>query len=51
METETFIAETATGEEPEEEEGAEEEEEEEDPFSDQSRWKRGVIKDPESDEW
>ncbi len=54
METSTFTAETATGEEVEEgEEGAreEEEEDEEDPFSDRSRWRRGIIEDPESNEW
>ena len=39
--------ETAGGGEPEEEE----EEEEEDPFSDQNRWKRGGIIDPDADEW
>lgn len=52
METETFTAETSTGEETEEGEGLpKEEEDEEDPFSDKNRWRRGIIEDPESDEW
>ena len=64
METESFEAETASGEETEsgtaatgagaeeEEEAAEEEEEEEeDPFSDRNRWKRGVMEDPDADNW
>lgn len=53
METETFTAETSTGEETEEgEEGAPKvEEDEEDPFSDRNRWRRGIIEDPESNEW
>lgn len=51
METETFVAETATGEESEEGEEQEEEEEVEDPFSDRNRWKRGVIEDPDADQW
>jgi hypothetical protein len=36
------------------EEGAapeEEEEEEEDPFSDSNRWKRGILEDPDVDNW
>ena len=57
METDNYDAETAT------EEGAEtsggeeetvheeEEEEEEDPFSDRNRWKRGVLEDPDADNW
>ena len=28
-----------------------EEEEDEDPFSDRSRWKRGILEDPEANEW
>mgnify|MGYP001075423133 CR=1 FL=1 len=54
METETFFAETATGEEDEEkEEGVTiiEEIEEEDPFSDKNRWKRGILEDPDVDNW
>ena len=27
------------------------EEEEEDPFSDKNRWKRGILEDPDSDNW
>ncbi len=54
METETFTAETSTGEDAEEgEEGAvkEDAEDEEDPFSDRNRWKRGITEDPEADDW
>jgi len=64
METESFETETATAEETEsgatagggaaeeEEDGAaEEEEDEEDPFSDRNRWKRGVMEDPDADNW
>ena len=64
METESFEVETAAGEEtesgataggggaePEEEVVEEEEEEEEDPFSDRQRWKRGVMEDPDADNW
>ena len=29
----------------------EEEEEEEDPFSDRNRWKRGILEDPDRDNW
>jgi hypothetical protein len=28
-----------------------EEEEEEDPFSDRNRWKRGILEDPDADNW
>lgn len=55
METESFdIETTATGEEGEE--GEEElthvdDEEEEDPFSDRNRWRRGVLEDPDADNW
>jgi len=55
METEPFDVETtATGEESEEaeEEGAPvEEEEDEDPFSDRNRWRRGVLEDPDANDW
>jgi hypothetical protein len=55
METEPFDVETtATGEEGEEveEEGAPvEEEEDEDPFSDRNRWRRGVLEDPDANDW
>lgn len=64
METESYEAETASGEETEsgtaggtgagteeEEEIVEEEEDEEDPFSDRNRWKRGVMEDPDADNW
>lgn len=60
METESFEIESTAGEEGEEAEGEtgaeealeeEEEEEEEDPFSDRNRWKRGVLEDPDHNEW
>jgi hypothetical protein len=58
METETYEMETITEEETEsgsssttEEEGTLLEEEDEDPFSDRNRWKRGILEDPEADNW
>jgi len=55
METEPFDVETtASGEEAEEADedaAAPEEEEEEDPFSDKNRWRRGVLEDPEANDW
>ena len=57
METETYEMETVTEEETEsgastkEDEGTVVEEEDEDPFSDRNRWKRGILEDPEADNW
>ena len=56
METEAFEYETTSAEETEsgaaeEEEEKAEEEEEEDPFSDRNRWRRGVMEDPDADNW
>ncbi len=59
METEAYDMETMTEEETEaggavtDEEGTvvEEEEEDEDPFSDRNRWKRGILEDPDADNW
>jgi hypothetical protein len=58
METEAYDMETVTEEETEggggastEEESAVEEEEDEDPFSDRNRWKRGILDDPDRDNW
>lgn len=55
METEPFDVETtATGEEGEEadeEAVAVEEEDDEDPFSDRNRWRRGVLEDPDANDW
>lgn len=55
METESFESESHTGEEGGTEEYEEEplsyEEEEEDPFSDRNRWKRGILEDPDADNW
>jgi hypothetical protein len=61
METEAYDMETSTEEETEAGGGGtaeettlveeEEEEEEEDPFSDRNRWKRGILEDPDRDNW
>ncbi len=60
METEAYDMETVTEEETEgggsgsTEEGEStlmDEEEDEDPFSDRNRWKRGILEDPDSDNW
>jgi len=47
FETESSSTETSSG----EEATFFEEEEEEDPFSDRNRWKRGIMEDPDSDNW
>jgi LPS O-antigen subunit length determinant protein (WzzB/FepE family) len=55
METETYEVETSSADETSEytDEGSfsEEEEEDEDPFSDRSRWKRGILEDPDANDW
>jgi len=59
METEAYDTETIAEEETEggagrTEEGEStvvEEEDEEDPFSDRNRWKRGILEDPDADNW
>ena len=53
METTVTEEETETGGGGTEEESTvvEEEEEEEDPFSDRNRWKRGILEDPDRDNW
>ena len=60
METESYEMETISEEETEgggggsTEEGEAtvvEEEDEEDPFSDRNRWKRGILEDPDADNW
>lgn len=55
METEPFDVETTStgeeGEEADEEAPAVEEEEDEDPFSDRNRWRRGVLEDPDANDW
>lgn len=56
METESYEVETTSSEETGEfdEENApaeEEEEEEEDPFSDRNRWRRGILEDPDANDW
>ncbi len=55
MDTESFETESGTGEETSEQEEnthtKEDEEEEEDPYSDRNRWRRGILEDPESNDW
>lgn len=58
MESESYDYETTSAEETEgggggeeDEDKADEEEEEEDPFSDRNRWRRGVMEDPDADNW
>lgn len=55
METEPFDVETTAsgeeGEEADEDSSPVEEEEEEDPFSDRNRWRRGVLEDPDANDW
>lgn len=56
METESFDTDSSTSEETAENEDEsaikeEEEEEEEDPYSDRNRWRRGILEDPESNDW
>lgn len=57
METESYDMETISEEETEGGAGTEdeatvvEEEEDEDPFSDRNRWKRGILEDPDADNW
>lgn len=57
METESYDMETITEDDTEGSGSSEEgeatlvEEDEEDPFSDRNRWKRGILEDPDSDNW
>lgn len=57
METETYDMETVTEDDTEsgtsvtDDEGTVVEEEDEDPFSDRNRWKRGILEDPDADNW
>lgn len=56
METDSFDIETTVSgddnEEGDDEEGTVvDEEEEEDPFSDRNRWRRGILEDPEANDW
>ncbi len=56
-ETESYDTETSTGEETTTTDAAEEETssqiyaDDDDPFSDKNRWKRGILQDPDTDEW
>jgi hypothetical protein len=53
MEAESFDLETSSGEDTEfpTEDVTIVEDEEDDPFSDQNRWKRGILEDPDADNW
>ena len=51
METESFNTETNTGEVTGESDISPKEKEEDDPFSDRNRWKRGILEDPDSNDW
>lgn len=58
METDSFEMETVTEDETEggggrteDEATVVEEEDDEDPFSDRNRWKRGILEDPDADNW
>jgi hypothetical protein len=60
VETESYNLETAGGEETEtatevtaavDEDAEDDDEDDEDPFSDRNRWKRGVLEDPDADNW
>jgi hypothetical protein len=48
---EPFETETSIEENNPDEEATVVEEEDEDPFSDKNRWKRGVLEDPDADNW
>lgn len=55
-ETTSYDTETGTGEETASDVGEEEAssqiyEDDEDPYSDKNRWKRGILQDPDADEW
>lgn len=50
-ETDTFEVDTSEQEEYTEVATATDEEEDEDPFSDRNRWKRGILEDPDADNW
>jgi hypothetical protein len=54
METDTYEVESSsdeTGEVDDDTSYTEEEEEEEDPYSDRSRWRRGILEDPDANDW
>ena len=56
METESYDMETSSDDDTEggdrsEDESTLVEEDDEDPFSDRNRWKRGVLEDPDADNW
>jgi hypothetical protein len=53
METESFETSSSTGEDASDldNDSATSPEDEEDPFSDRNRWKRGILDDPESNDW
>jgi len=53
METESFDLESSAGDDSEssDEDDYQHEEEEEDPYSDRNRWRRGVLEDPDGNNW
>lgn len=52
METESFDLESTSGDESDSDEDDQQyEEEEEDPYSDKNRWRRGVLEDPDGNNW
>ncbi len=55
MDTESFNTDTGTDEETTERDDGnnhkDKDKEEEDPFSDRNRWKRGILEDPDSNDW
>ena len=53
LETESFDAETSSGDETSdgESKSKDDDDDEEDPFSDKNRWKRGILEDPDGDNW
>lgn len=55
METEPFDMETTSsgeeGDEGDDEAGYTEDDDDEDPFSDRNRWRRGVLEDPDANDW
>ena len=54
LDSETYDVEASSSfdmEEGSEERSEDEDEDDEDPFSDRSRWRRGILEDPEANEW
>jgi hypothetical protein len=51
LETESFDADTSTKQNDEGTTKADQDDDGEDPFSDKNRWKRGILEDPDLDQW